>query len=102
MSNQLSYPGLNSFTIFFADLALIRLEKTVSFNSEIGFLPICLPTKQISLHGQIAYVERKGDKGKVDCLTDNFGPQKRAKCRYMGNIFTRQESCQVYFWIDGW
>ena len=73
-----------------ADLALIRLEKTVIFggpiiDSRTLLLPLCLPTKDMSLqslHGQTAYVERKGKQDKVGCLTDNLGPQKNAKCRY--------------------
>ena len=85
----------HNITIFFADLALIRLEKTVTFISGIKFIPICLPTKHIRLHGQIAYLERKGTQDKVDCLTDDFGPEKGAKCRYQGNIYAGERS--IYY-----
>ena len=79
------------------DLALIRLEKTVIFggpriDGRTLLLPLCLPAKGISVHGQTAYVERKGKKDNVGCLTDNLGPQKNAKCRYLGNIYKLQEN----------
>ena len=74
---------------------MVRLEKTVTFKSEIKFVPMCLPTKHIRLQGQIAYVERKGKQDNGDCLTDNFGPEKGAKCRYQGNMYAGKRS--IYY-----
>ena len=78
--------GMSIPKFWIADLALIRLEKPVNFESKIYFWPICLPPKSISFHGQTAYVERRRKKDMTDCWTDNIGPKKRAKCRYQGNI----------------
>ena len=74
--------GMTVSTFCIADLALIRLENPVNFESKIYFWPICLPPKSISLHGQTAYVERRRKKDMTDCWTDNVGPKKRSKCRY--------------------
>ena len=71
----------------FPDLALIKLAKTVQFrpltNEQLSMpiLPICLPTEDISLHGQRAYVAGWGRTRNDDCFTDNFGPERHTRCR---------------------
>ena len=65
------------------DLALIKLVKTVAFRVEPSILPICLPTNTISLHNQKAYVAGWGRTRNDDCFTDNYGPERHTKCRYI-------------------
>ena len=68
---------------YITDLALIRLEETIKFSIPIAILPICLPTMDINLYGQPAYVSRRGRYEKGDCFTDNIGPEKNARCRLL-------------------
>jgi hypothetical protein len=63
-----------------ADLALIKLAKTVVFVADT-LIPVCLPHKPVSLHGQKAYVSGWGRTRNDDCFTDNFGPERHTKCR---------------------
>ena len=72
----------------FPDLALLKLSKTVQFirpQKDDKFIkpivPICLPTADISLYGQQAYVAGWGRTRNDDCFTDNFGPERHTRCR---------------------
>jgi hypothetical protein len=68
------------------DLALIKLNRPVKFDkggpTSKPVLPICLPGPDIELHGQKAYVAGWGRTRNEDCFTDNFGPERHARCRF--------------------
>ena len=83
------HPDWDGTGYTFPDLALIKSAKRFIFDSAAGKLavaPICLPPLPVDeghkIHGQKGYVAGWGNTANDDCFTDNFGPERHAKCRF--------------------
>ena len=84
----------------FPDFALLKLAKRVEITNhrfaERPIVPACLPSKDVKLHGEHAYVAGWGKTRNDACFTDNDGPNRHQQCRFpfiYENKF--KDSCQL-------
>ncbi len=98
------HPGWTGTGLTFPDLALLRSERDFAFVREgkSAVLPICLPFQGclfkiriiwikhfygkpivgLDVHGHKGYVAGWGLTRNAECFTDNFGPERHARCRF--------------------
>ena len=75
------HPDWSGTGLTFPDLALMKATKPFSMESgKIG--AICLPKPGLDVKDFVGFVAGWGLTRNEDCFTDNFGPERHARCRF--------------------